>query len=323
MVKAVFCRYGFQNQLRDDEIYGSGNSYSAEYWQYDTRLGRRWNVDPIVKPWESSYATFSNNPIYFIDPSGLTASDFKTKRSLWDRLFNRMSNNKKHGDKTGFGKFFDKLFGKIEDLLSGNGDKTNDQSPKPEPKGSDYPPGWNNGHVLDEVNIIGSRRRPLVPEGYYILIDPNSKNVVPIAEPWVQVPNIVPNGNLGVGVVSDLNPGAGGGLPSGGIHWTLNIPEFVDKSIKFGQELWNAASRYLPFLSKGTPNSDDVIKRTEKAAGDNHGKPDSTLTIYHRSNGGKFYVKKAVDGDGGMRGTEDSSKVGDYEYEKKEYNVAW
>jgi hypothetical protein len=54
-----------------NEIAGSGNSYTAEYWQYDSRLGRRWNVDPITYPWQSSYAAFNNNPIYFTDPLGL------------------------------------------------------------------------------------------------------------------------------------------------------------------------------------------------------------------------------------------------------------
>jgi RHS repeat-associated protein len=64
-------RYGFGGMEKDDEIAGSGNSYTAEYWQYDPRLGRRWNVDPITYPWQSSYAAFNNNPIYFTDPLGL------------------------------------------------------------------------------------------------------------------------------------------------------------------------------------------------------------------------------------------------------------
>jgi RHS repeat-associated protein len=64
-------RYGFGGQEKDDEISGNGNSYTAEYWEYDARLGRRWNRDPVVKPWESGYATFGNNPIYFADPTGL------------------------------------------------------------------------------------------------------------------------------------------------------------------------------------------------------------------------------------------------------------
>jgi len=54
-----------------NEIYGVGNSYTAEYWQYDTRLGRRWNVDPLVYPYQSPYCTFDNNPILRNDPSGM------------------------------------------------------------------------------------------------------------------------------------------------------------------------------------------------------------------------------------------------------------
>lgn len=66
-------RYGGAGgQEMDNEIYGSaGTSYTAEYWQYDSRLVRRWNVDPMTYPWQSSYAAFNNNPIYFIDPLGL------------------------------------------------------------------------------------------------------------------------------------------------------------------------------------------------------------------------------------------------------------
>ena len=73
-------RYGFNGMEKDDEVFGSeGTSYTAEYWQYDSRLGRRWNIDPIDKPWESSYATFANNPIYYIDPNGDNAGDFYNK----------------------------------------------------------------------------------------------------------------------------------------------------------------------------------------------------------------------------------------------------
>jgi hypothetical protein len=63
-------KYGFNGQEKDDEVSGSGNINKAMFWEYDTRLGRRWNVDPVVKPWESNYATFSNNPILFNDPFG-------------------------------------------------------------------------------------------------------------------------------------------------------------------------------------------------------------------------------------------------------------
>lgn len=56
----------------DDEVAGSGNSYTAEFWQYDGRLGRRWNVDPMAKKreWVSPYNVMQNNPINRIDPTG-------------------------------------------------------------------------------------------------------------------------------------------------------------------------------------------------------------------------------------------------------------
>jgi hypothetical protein len=38
-------------------------------------LGRRWNVDPAIKEWESPYATFANNPVLFTDLSGLDATN--------------------------------------------------------------------------------------------------------------------------------------------------------------------------------------------------------------------------------------------------------
>ncbi len=63
-------RFGFNTQEKDDEIYGKGNTSSAEHWEYDTRLGRRWNVDPVNKPWQSDFACFSNSPISKVDIKG-------------------------------------------------------------------------------------------------------------------------------------------------------------------------------------------------------------------------------------------------------------
>lgn len=64
-------RFGFNGQEKDDEIYGStGSSYTAEFWQYDARIGKRWNIDPVVKHHESPYAAFAGNPIWFADPNG-------------------------------------------------------------------------------------------------------------------------------------------------------------------------------------------------------------------------------------------------------------
>jgi RHS repeat-associated protein len=63
-------RYGFQGQEKDDELKGEGNHNTAMYWEYDTRIGRRWNLDPVVKSWLSSYSVLSNSPIWKIDPDG-------------------------------------------------------------------------------------------------------------------------------------------------------------------------------------------------------------------------------------------------------------
>ena len=63
-------RYGFNGQEKEDEVKGGGNSYTALFWEYDGRLGKRWNLDPVVKPWESLYACLNDNPIRNIDPNG-------------------------------------------------------------------------------------------------------------------------------------------------------------------------------------------------------------------------------------------------------------
>ena len=59
-------RFGGQEQSPE---LGPGN-HTALFWEYDAMVGRRWNRDPITKPWMSDYAAFSNNPIIFVDPNG-------------------------------------------------------------------------------------------------------------------------------------------------------------------------------------------------------------------------------------------------------------
>jgi hypothetical protein len=63
-------RYGFNSQEQDDEVYGDGNLNTAEFWEYDTRLGKRWNLDPVDNCTISRYATFYNNPVINIDIDG-------------------------------------------------------------------------------------------------------------------------------------------------------------------------------------------------------------------------------------------------------------
>ena len=62
-------RFGFNGQEKSDEIKGEGNSYTAMFWEYDPRIGRRWNTDPL-KQFNSPYVAFGDNPILYIDPTG-------------------------------------------------------------------------------------------------------------------------------------------------------------------------------------------------------------------------------------------------------------
>ena len=66
-------RYGFNGMESDFEVNNTTkSSYTATFWQYDSRLGRRWNTDPKPNPSISNYATFANNPISYVDMLGDT-----------------------------------------------------------------------------------------------------------------------------------------------------------------------------------------------------------------------------------------------------------
>jgi hypothetical protein len=59
--------FGHNGIEKIDEISGEGNHYTALFGEYDSRLGRRWNLDPKPNISISSYSVFENNPIAFSD----------------------------------------------------------------------------------------------------------------------------------------------------------------------------------------------------------------------------------------------------------------
>ena len=71
-------RYFYQGQEMDNEVKGEGNSYTTEFRQLDSRLARWLSLDPIVKEHESPYASFANNPIWFMDPNGADTANFES-----------------------------------------------------------------------------------------------------------------------------------------------------------------------------------------------------------------------------------------------------
>lgn len=63
-------RYGFNGQEKSEEIKGAENSYTAEFWEYDPRAGRRWNLDPKPTVGISGYSAFNSSPLWYSDPLG-------------------------------------------------------------------------------------------------------------------------------------------------------------------------------------------------------------------------------------------------------------
>ena len=85
-------RFGFNTQEKDKEVYNNNETYTATFWEFDGRLGRRWNLDPVVKIWESSYVCFNDNPIIIIDVNGDDGTDpYKVKKG--DNLSTIAKNN--------------------------------------------------------------------------------------------------------------------------------------------------------------------------------------------------------------------------------------
>jgi hypothetical protein len=65
---ATTYRFSINGQEKDVEL--NENITTAMYWEYDSRIGRRWNVDPKPLVGVSEYACFGNNPISNEDVKG-------------------------------------------------------------------------------------------------------------------------------------------------------------------------------------------------------------------------------------------------------------
>ena len=66
-------RFGYGGNECDNEIKGNGNLLAFGGYEYDTRLGRRLNLDPasIKYPSVSPYGYSNNSPIVLVDKNGL------------------------------------------------------------------------------------------------------------------------------------------------------------------------------------------------------------------------------------------------------------
>jgi hypothetical protein len=60
--------FGFNTQMESPEILAGHTT--AMYWEYDARIGRRWELDPKTVTGWSGYACFMNSPIAMSDVMG-------------------------------------------------------------------------------------------------------------------------------------------------------------------------------------------------------------------------------------------------------------
>lgn len=85
-------RYGMNGQERAPEV--AADHYTARYWEYNSRLGRRWNTDPVVVPAISPYATFENNPVRYTDKLGdKITGDMDRYYSVKMDIYNELKNH--------------------------------------------------------------------------------------------------------------------------------------------------------------------------------------------------------------------------------------
>ena len=87
-------RYSFNTQEKIEEL-GEGHT-TALYWEYDGRSGRRWNIDPVIKDFESPYLCFSGNPIMNTDVNGDDAEN-SAKKGFEKILGSIQQASKSHG----------------------------------------------------------------------------------------------------------------------------------------------------------------------------------------------------------------------------------
>ena len=74
-------RFGFNGQEKDQEVYNNQSTMTAMFWEYDGRIGRRWNRDPKPTTVISEYVCLNDNPIWNNDLLGDVVDNYKTDKA--------------------------------------------------------------------------------------------------------------------------------------------------------------------------------------------------------------------------------------------------
>lgn len=77
-------RFGYQGSEKNEEIHSG--SYTTEYRQLDTRIGRWLSKDPVVHHFMSPYISMDNNPMFGRDPNGANTIVRKRKKKKKDHI---------------------------------------------------------------------------------------------------------------------------------------------------------------------------------------------------------------------------------------------
>ena len=85
-------KYSINGQEKEIEL--NENITTAEFWEYDSRIGRRWNLDPKPNVSLSLYSCFAGNPVSYNDAFGDTTKIFNAItgayiRTIYDNLPNQ------------------------------------------------------------------------------------------------------------------------------------------------------------------------------------------------------------------------------------------
>lgn len=78
-------RMGYNGKTKDDEVYGKGNLNTAFFWEMDTRIERRLNLDPVDQIAISNYAVLGNNAVNNTDLLGDVVKGNKETGSAIDK----------------------------------------------------------------------------------------------------------------------------------------------------------------------------------------------------------------------------------------------
>lgn len=146
--------FGFQNQERDDEVKGEGNSVNFKYRMHDPRIGRFFAVDPLTAsyPHNSPYAFSENRVIDCIELEGLEKVSIHTYSfapfNVFGYFFLGDGADRKFGDQVYYGESANYRTGATVSVDLGQGTYS---ATAHGAYSTEYGYGWEDGQMYAEV----------------------------------------------------------------------------------------------------------------------------------------------------------------------------